>query len=382
VSGLATREDGLTRSGGALAYGRSRCKGGQAPPSRTPPLVRDVRGASGAALRVRVSGLATREDGLTRSGGALAYGRSRCNARRGAPPPPPPTPPACRGLWGRPRPGALRRGIRFGDQGRRPHPLGRSPCLRPPPVQGGAGPPFQTPPACPGRSGRLRRCASRPGIRFGDQGRRTHTLGRSPCLRPLPVQRAAGGSPPPSPHPPRVPGSVGAPPARRSAAGYQVWRPGKAASPARAEPLLTAAPGARGGRPPLPDPPRLSGTFGAPPALRFASGYQVWRPGKTDSHARAEPLLTAAPGATRGGGLPPPLPPPPPRAGVCGGAPGPALCGGVSGLATREGGLTRSGGALAYGRPRCKGGQAPPSRPPPPVRDVRGASGAALRVRV
>ena len=48
------------------------CKGGQAPPSGT-PLFRDIGGAFGASLRV--SGwVLVQDDGLTRSGQALAYG--------------------------------------------------------------------------------------------------------------------------------------------------------------------------------------------------------------------------------------------------------------------------------------------------------------------
>jgi hypothetical protein len=50
---------------------------------------------------------------------------------------------------------------------------------------------------------------------------------------------------------------------------------------------------ARGGRPPLPEPHLLSGTFGAPAAHRFAPEREASGVRKTGSHTRAEPLLTA-----------------------------------------------------------------------------------------
>src|SRR5262245_3558892 len=109
-----------------------RCKGGQAPPSGTPPLVWDIGGACGASLRVWGNGRRTREEGLTRSCGAHSY-------------PPRPSSPS-------------------------------------PPVQGGAGPPFRNPPSRLGHWGRLRRIPSGLGATSGVKGRRTQSLVRSTFL--------------------------------------------------------------------------------------------------------------------------------------------------------------------------------------------------------
>jgi hypothetical protein len=92
----------------------------------------------------------------------------------------------------------------------------------------------------------------------------------------------------------------GRPPGERALPGGQL-RPRR---PRRADhPPLR---GARGGRPPLPEPPLLSGTLGAPAAQRFASEAGPGELGIRDSDARAEPLLPATPAERCKGGQAPP----------------------------------------------------------------------------
>src|SRR2546430_15150478 len=55
--------------------GEGKQGGSKLPPSRTPLLVRDVGGASGASLRAWARRPWSREDGLTRSGEAHSYAR-------------------------------------------------------------------------------------------------------------------------------------------------------------------------------------------------------------------------------------------------------------------------------------------------------------------
>ncbi len=61
----------------------TRGKGGQAPPSKTPPLVRDVWCAYGAALRVSPQAVRAREDGLTHAAEpTLTATQAICLSRR------------------------------------------------------------------------------------------------------------------------------------------------------------------------------------------------------------------------------------------------------------------------------------------------------------
>src|SRR5262245_45224175 len=283
-------------------------QGGAGPPSRNPPVVWDIGGASGASP----SGL-------------------------GATP---------------------------GVQGRRTHSLVQSTFL-PPNARGGR-PPLPEPPRCLGHWGRLRRIPS--GLRAtpGVQGRRTHSLVRSRLVTP----NARGGRPP-LPEPPRCLGHWGRLRRIPFGSGGDARGPGKTDSLARAKHIPT--PECKGGQAPPSGTPPLSGTLGAPPAHPFGSAGDARGPGKTDPLARAKQISNPE---CKGGQAPPPGTPP--LSGTLGAPPAHPLRVWGRRQGSREDGLTRSCKAHSY--PRMQGGAGPPFRNSPVVWDIGGASGASLRV--
>src|SRR6266540_2861770 len=102
-------------------------------------------------------------------------------------------------------------------------------------------PPFRNPPPCPGRWGRLRR--SPPGLyaTLVISGRSTHSPGRSPLLRATssPPWGCKGGASSPLPEPPSLSGTLGAPSAQPSGPVRDAGDLGKIESFARAEPIAT-----------------------------------------------------------------------------------------------------------------------------------------------
>src|SRR5205809_7733073 len=100
------------------------------------------------------------------------------------------------------QPGAASPAVRRAGVGSRCSTMSRDArSLSLPPCGGGSArgeqaPPFRNPPPRPGHRGRLRRIPSGLGATPGVQGRRTHPLGRSPFLRaasPLPFCASGGG---------------------------------------------------------------------------------------------------------------------------------------------------------------------------------------------
>src|SRR6266545_4595509 len=192
-------------------------------------------------------------------------------------------------------------------------------------------PPFRNPPPCPGRWGRLRR--SPPGLyaTLVISGRSTHSPGRSPLLRATssPPWGCKGEASSPLPEPPTLSGTLGAPSAQPSGPVREAGDLGKIDSFARAEPIATRhvisalLRGCKGGASsPLPEPPTLSGTLGAPAALPSGPVRDAGDLGKIDSFARAEPIATrhVISALLRGckGGASSPLPEPPTLSGTLG----------------------------------------------------------------
>src|SRR5215472_8454930 len=209
---------------------------GAGPLFQNSPSIRDVGGASGAALRVGRRRPRSREDATRTRGGAHAYGDLFHEARGGRPP---------------------------------------LPEL----------------PLYPGCRGRLRRGPPGPKATSAIPGRRDSYAGRSPRLR-RPLPRGKRGQAPSSRTPP-LSGMSGAPPARPSGSEGDVRDPGKTGLIRGAEPTLTATSSteARGGRPPLPELPLYPGCRGrlrrGPSGLRATSAI----PGRRDSYTGRSPRL-------------------------------------------------------------------------------------------
>src|SRR5215469_3312926 len=296
------REDGLIRRAKPmLTLPLGEVQGEAGLPFRNPSSFRDLGGAFGASLRVCLGCRRHREDGLIRRTKPMLtlplglFLHEECKGRQASPSETPPP----SGILGAPSAHPFGSVWGVGGVGKTDSYAGRSPCLRSrwERCKGRQASPSETPPL----SGILGAPSAHPfgsvwGV--GGTGKTDSYAGRSPCLRSRWVyssMRNARGGRPPLPKPLLFPGSWGR--LRRIPSGL----PGVSAASGRrthtqgeAHAYAPAGRDARGGRPPLPKPLLLRGSWGRlrriPPGLpgvSAASGRRTHTQGEAHAYAPA-----------------------------------------------------------------------------------------------